>query len=422
MQNAKRFHAVCAALGCALLLGTGIGSSSFITAVLPSIMAGMGASMTEIAFGFSVGNIAAFFGALAGTRLINWLTPKWSLLVGSVCAAVVLLATAFIQSVIWWYVVRVVSGITLSIGAQAAAAGICNAFWGEKSGPVFGIVAAATAVVTASLVMVEGQLMAAYDYRAVLSIFALITLAVGLFSVLVLIGRVPTAGAIGGVGGEGPGAPAVEPGLTLAQARRSPAFWLFLAAMVFVAFPMGGYSVYATTFYVDNGVDVTVAASWKSIHGYAAAACNATTGLIVSRFGGLRLSNLCFIGFAAGLALMMGWAHTGSVPLAIIGTLLTCYAPAGINLPSLFIPQLFGKRDYVGINSAGMAAFFVGQTAMNLVFARIADTVGVNAAVVMLAALGLAAWLLFKLAFIAQRRATGDFGAPRKPEGGIGVS
>lgn len=411
MRGETRFHAVCAAIACALLLGTGIGSSSFITAVLPDIIASMGTSMTEIAFGFSIGNIAAFFGALVGTRLIQMLTPKWSLLAGSLCASAVLVGTAFVQDIVWWYAVRIISGVTLSIGAQAAAAGICDAFWGDKSGPVIGIVAAATSVITASLVMFEGQLVAVYDYRYVLNLFAGITLLVGLFSVLVLIGRVPRR--LSGEAGEAAFLKASdtesrpvqqECGLTLRQARRLPAFWLFLGAMVFTAFPMGGYSVYSTTFYVDNGVSTTTAAAWKSIHGYAAAFCNASTGLIVNRFGGSRLSDLCFIGFAAGVALMLVWAYTGSVPFAIIGTILTCYAPAGINLPSLLIPQLFGKRDYVSINSAGMAAFFVGQTAMNLIFARIADTVGVNAAVMMLAALGIAAWILFKLAFTLRNR------------------
>ena len=65
---------------------------------------------------------------------------------------------------------------------------------------------------------------------------------------------------------------------------------------------------------------------------------------------------------------------------------------------ALFIPQLFGMRDYTAINAVGMGAFYLGGAAVFLIAAAIMQNVGFGTGFIVLAASGIVALALFLLA------------------------
>ena len=125
------------------------------------------------------------------TKAINRITPKWSLLLGSVTVSAVLAMIALATNVYLWIVANVLNGVVLSFGAHAAASGVVARFYGRRTQAAYGFVAGGYYVLTALEVFLVAFLLSVADYRTVLWTFSGLSLAVGLFSNLVLIGRVP---------------------------------------------------------------------------------------------------------------------------------------------------------------------------------------------------------------------------------------
>ena len=108
-----------------------------------------------------------------------------------------------------------------------------------------------------------------------------------------------------------------------------------------------------------------------------------------------------FAGFAAGIALLVMWLSSLSDGM-LYGGLVLCalIGPVQI-LPALFIPQLFGMKDYTAINAVGMGAFYLGGTAVFLIAAAIMQNIGFGMGFIVLAVSGVVACVLFLLAIAA---------------------
>lgn len=221
MEQVSRGRAIAVAIGCALILTTGTGTTTVLNAMIPDLLEGTNATLSMFMIGPTLATIGAFLGSLVATRAINRITPKWSLLLGSVTVSAVLAMIALATNVYLWIVANVLNGVVLSFGAHAAASGVVARFYGRRTQAAYGFVAGGYYVLTALEVFLVAFLLSVADYRTVLWTFSGLSLAVGLFSNLVLIGRVPA--------GSDPGPEAtcddkVHRGITLRQALRTPSF------------------------------------------------------------------------------------------------------------------------------------------------------------------------------------------------------
>lgn len=416
MSNMSGKRSVLAAVGCAIILAVGIGSTSVLNAITPLLIEGMGATVTDYAFGPMLATIFAFVGSLVGAKFIDKIGARRCLLVGSLCVTVVLCLIAYATSTVLWYVANVINGIVLAIGAHAAAAGVLAEFYGERTPTVFGVVVGAMSFIVAGEVMIESFMLTVIGYRTIILIFAVAVFVLGLFSNLVLIGRLPSerrektscadeaslrepssddAGKVPADFGH----PAEEPsGITLREARRSPALYLFFAAMVLAAFPLNGYSAYASYFFVGSGIAAPVAATMLSVFALLVALVSLVSGGVSKKVGASITSAIVFIGFAVGVGIMIGATRGQTMPLAFV-SLVPCalIGPVQI-LPALFIPQLFGMRDYTSINAFGMGGFYLGGAAVFVIVAAVMESLGLNVGFAVLAFCGLAALILFLIA------------------------
>lgn len=122
-----------AAVGCAIILSTGIGSTSLLNAIAPALVADMSTTVTSYAVGPMLATICAFLGSLAGAKFIVKIGPRRCLLIGTVCVTVAICIIASAATAALWYAANIVNGIVLAIGAHAAAAGVGTMImWASK--------------------------------------------------------------------------------------------------------------------------------------------------------------------------------------------------------------------------------------------------------------------------------------------------
>jgi len=403
-----------ASIGCALILTMGIGVNAVLNVMIPLLIEGMNTTLTGVAVGPMLGTISAFLFSLIGTKLLAKLTPKYGLLVGTFCAVLTLVFTAMATNVFVFYVGCVINGAVLAIGAHAAVAGVIAAWYREKTAAVVGLVVGVSSLLIAALVFASGQMLAVMTYRAVIYILAATSLIVGVLANILLVGKVPSMAAAAASApasqadtteaaesAEAPAAPAPVqpeiPGLTLKQALGTASFYIFFVAMFLAAFPMNGFSTFATTFFVMNGLDTTAAATYLSVYAAITAIVTMGAGYVVTKLGSRVLAPIVFVGFAGGVACLVYWAVNGQTLLIWLGLILASTIAPVIVLPSLMIPEFFGMKDYTSINAAGMAAFFIGAAIMMVTIAAIAETAGISTAFIILAVLGIVALALFFL-------------------------
>lgn len=398
-----------AAIGCAIILATSIGSTSLLNAIAPSLIAGMNATVTTYSFGPMLATICAFLGSLVGAKFIMRIGPRRCLLIGTVCVTIVMCIIASAVSTPLWYAANIINGVVLAIGAHAAVAGVLSEHYGERTPTVFGIVVGAMSFLVAFEVMVESFLLANMDYRTVLYVFAAAIFVLGVFSNLVLIGKLPSekvgkaapAQSQGEAAEQIPCAEAAEvPGITVKEALKTPTLYLFFAAMVLASFPLNGYSAYASYYFVGNGMDDAVAVSMLSLFAFVVAIISLFSGSVSKKLGASITSAIVFLGFAAGVAVMIMWAGSGSMPLAYTSLILCALIGPAQILPALFIPQLFGMKDYTSINSLGMGGYYLGGAITFAIVAAVMQGIGYSMGFIVLAASGIGALILF-LAAIA---------------------
>lgn len=418
-MDASSKRPMMAAIGCAIILTVGLGSTSLLNAIAVLLVEGMNTDLVTYAFGPMLATIFAFLGSLVGTKLIDRITPKRCLLIGSVCTAIALTLFAMATGPVMWYIGNVINGIVLAIGAHASAAGVLSRFYGERTPTVFGVVVGVMSFIIAGLVFIESLLLQVFDYRTIIYGYAVIVLVLGVFSNVVLIGKVPAmpAGApvpevaddpaeLGEAEAAATAAPAAPAppapgGITLKEAMRTPALYLFFAAMVFASFPLNGFSAYSSNFLASSGLDASFVVTLLSVFALLVAVVSLVAGKVSEKLGASISSIIVFAGFAAGIALLVMWLSSLSDGM-LYGGLVLCalIGPVQI-LPALFIPQLFGMKDYTAINAVGMGAFYLGGTAVFLIAAAIMQNIGFGMGFIVLAASGVVACVLFLLAIAA---------------------
>lgn len=396
---------VSVAVGCALVLTVGVGSVPFINGASAYIAGGLDTTLVAYSFGPTVKSACGFLVSLIAARLIGLLGPRRCLLAGVFLSALAIVCCALASDLATWYAGNALFGVMAAIGSTAAATGVLNEHFGRRTPVVLGIIMGVMGLAVSLLMLAESWLLARFDYRIVLGGYAIAVLAIGAFAVLALIGRPPATDC---TASEGDASAAAcnqdDDGLTLQEALRTPAFYLFCLAMVCAAFPTNSFSAYAHMFLVAGGTEPAAATSVLGVFVFAGAVANLVSGTVVKKLGTTRTAAVMFGGFALGIACLVAGAVTGQHALLPAGVVLcAAIGPSGI-LPGLLIPQLFGRRDYASISAVGMGMFYLGAACSFFISALAIESLGFNAGFCLLAAIGLLGLALFAAASRLARR------------------
>ena len=144
----------------------------------------------------------------------------------------------------------------------------------------------------------------------------------------------------------------------------------------------------------------TTAAAMLSIYSFTAAILKFASGFLIKKLGAKVMSCVIYLGFGIGVVCMLIWSQVQFFPLAVIGIILCAFISYATMIPGLFVPDLYGMKDYTGINSAGVAGYYLGAVTVLFGLSIVVKALGFfNAFVVLVAAAILA--MIFMLVAVA---------------------
>jgi len=137
-----------------------------------------------------------------------------------------------------------------------------------------------------------------------------------------------------------------EPGLTLREARRTPAFWLATLLAIAMALGIGGLIVHLIPLFKDFGVDARTAARLTAIIGIASAVGRLVIGLALDRFSPRLVTTAVLVMGASGVAMLtLGTIATAALAVMLIGLLLG----AELDLLAYLASRRFGQKAFGAI-------------------------------------------------------------------------
>ncbi len=149
----------------------------------------------------------------------------------------------------------------------------------------------------------------------------------------------------------------IEAGLTLAEARKTPAFWAATVLAVSMALGVGGMIVHLIPMFRELGADARTAARIASVIGIASAIGRLMIGGSLDRFDARSVATVVLMLGAAGIALLgVGGVGTGIVAVALIGLLLG----AELDLLAYMASRLFGQKAFGAIYGWFYSMYSIG--------------------------------------------------------------
>jgi MFS family permease len=143
-------------------------------------------------------------------------------------------------------------------------------------------------------------------------------------------------------------------GFSAAEARRTRAFWVMLAAFALVSLSSQGCLVHMSAMLTDAGASKQLAALGASLMGGAVLLGRVGTGYLLDRLFAPRAAVAIFAASALGFALLL----LGAIPLAFAGAFLVGLAlGAELDIIAYLTSRYFGLRAFGAIYSLLVAAF-----------------------------------------------------------------
>lgn len=354
------------AVGVTLILATASGGTSVMNAIVPFLLEGMQVNLTTFMIGPTIATILSFAVSAIGIKIIDIITPKWCMLIGTVCSALTMYMVGTATSFVLWIIANVLNGIVLAFATYAAAGGVVAVFFKENTQKAFGVVGGLAALFIATWMAITSVLLNVMPYQQLFTVYAVGIVVVGVFCNLVLIGKTPRHKVAAKVEksdqatGVNQTAPEL-PGFSFAETlKKSASVYCFLIAMFLVAWCASGITSYASVYYASFGMAATTAAAMLSIYTFASAFLKLASGFILKKIGAKAMSIVIYLGFAVGIVCLLVWSQTQLFPLAVVGIVFCAFISYATMIPGLFVPDLYGMKDYTGINSAGMAGYYAG--------------------------------------------------------------
>lgn len=359
MQYSKG-RKLAATIGVTLILASAAGGTSVFNAVVPFLLEGMQVDLTTFMIGPTVATILSFAMSAIGIKIIDMITPKWCMLIGTLCSAGTMYMIGMATSFPLWIIANVLNGIVLAFATYAAAGGVLAVFYGEDTQKAFGVVGGLAALLIAGWLALTSTLLAQMPYPQLFTIYAIAILVIGAICNLVLIGKTPRH-IVKSEADEAPAASGLNSGFTFAETlKKGASIYCFLIAMFLIAWCASGITSYSSVYFTSFGMAATTAALMLSIYTFTSAILKLGSGFIIKKLGVQKTSYLIYLGFAIGIVCMLIWSQTQIFPLAIAGIVLCAFISYSTMIPGLFILDLFGMKDYTGINSAGLAGYYLG--------------------------------------------------------------
>jgi MFS family permease len=353
-------------LGC-----VAIGSMFSLPVLLRPIAGDTGWSVTGVSSAMTIGFLAMAFGSMAWGSLSDRFGPRAVVLIGSVMLALSLALAAHATSLLAFQLL-----FGLLVGASAAAiiapmmACVTGWFDAHRSLAV-SLVSAGMGMAPMTMSPLAAWLVSFYDWRTALEILAAVA-ALLMVPAALLVRRPPALAHASALASQ-PGGP--EPGMSVAQALRSPQFVVLVLTNFFCCATHSGPIFHTVSYAQTCGIPLAAAVSIYSLEGLSGLFGRIGFGVLGDRFGAKRILVLGLLAqafgalayaFARGLsefyavAAVFGFIYAGIMPLYAV--------LARENFPLRMMGTVIGGTAMAG--SLGMAT---GPVAGGLIYDALAS-------------------------------------------------
>lgn len=385
-KKAKR-QAIMTAIGCTLVLSCIGGGATLPNIVFPSVCAALDVTVVEVGWYVLLSTAAAFISGLVGVKLFNFLTPRWTMLAGVITIAICMVIAGTAQSLPMFVFSGLFSGFACACTFPPIAS-LMSLHFKENSSKLFGLTTGAQVFIVAGMIKVVGSVLKTRDYRFVMLAAAAIIIVAGCSLCFLLLrqpkrkdwiarvkeenARKAAAGAQQADGAEGveggaKGAAGVagvldayNSGLTVKEAMKTPALYLFSLGMFAGAMITGAMSSFGSSFFVMFGMTQAEAADMMSLYTLLCGVHVLWTGFFHTKFGSRIFILVQYAAIVVGVVLLMLWADSQSAFLVFAGLFFIAFIKPINSTPAFLVPDLFGRKHYLEFNSLSNGVYYAG--------------------------------------------------------------
>ena len=164
------------------------------------------------------------------------------------------------------------------------------------------------------------------------------------------------------------------PGMTLAQAIRTPTFWLLCGIFLMVAACVNGTAAHVAPLLTDSGVSGRSAAFAASLFGFASIAGRVGSGYLIDRFFAPRIAAVMFAGATAGIAML--WSGVTGNGAFVAALLLGLAMGTEVDMMPFLISRYFGRRSMAELYGCVFGCFTLGSATGRYLIAAGFDATG----------------------------------------------
>ena len=337
------------------------------------------------------------FTSVTGTLLsfvappvINKLKPRGCLIVATFAVGLHFWGFAFAHSIWAYWAWAAFVSLTLVFGTQAVIGSIIGRWFIKNRALVMGFVFGAPILGTATWQLIAGFLISRFGFRVAYMIIGsgliIIALTVNLCFLRMpeQIGQKPLGWEEAEAGtapeNEKPAAPATTAvhadGLTLSEARKTPAYWLIFAGLMLSPMSVGGNNNNAATYLTGGGMSVLRASGFTSLMALLSSPSSAFSGFISQKLGNKIYISYTHVAFILGTAILLLNTSFSTTLMAAFILLYALAAPIGSAMGPTVNSQAFGNRDYTNILTSMAPAGYIGGAIHPVVTSVVLQTGG----------------------------------------------
>lgn len=340
---------------------------------IPVFMKEYGISLTQASLAPMTGALGCAVFSIVAIRLIKTMGPKRMLLLSSVINIAACLLHIIIPSILGPVIGGFILGATIAFGTSAVVSSALEILHGSSFLPILGVIlgvgtfggTAATALDAA----MQGSAGWRYAYVAEI-ILAALCIVLNLVFV-----RIPK-----NKEGENESESASDvslEGLNAAEAKKSGSYKLIAFGVLAGALCAAGFPSVISAYWVSGGVEQTSASGFLTIFQLVAGLMTVISGFLISRLGTRSIFIITFGGFVIGVILNIVWSDgKGAGWMIILGAAFAATIKLNSSLLQLIVPSVFGRKDFMVINTSMVPFVYIGSIAGSLFPGVLHDATG----------------------------------------------
>ena len=360
------------------------GQTVGVSVFLDKIIADLGLSRGQVSLMYTLGTLAASFALPFVGRFIDRRGPRLAVAIIAALFALACVGMGFVSNLVTLFfgflLIRGLGQGSLSLVSLY----VVNVWFVRRRGLAVGMTGLGFAVATAFFPLLIEALIAQFGWRtAYMLLGGLVAVTILPLGALLFRGH-PERFGLRPDGGAVTTEAVAETNLSLAEARRTATFWLFVAGGVCVAALSTGLVFHHYSIMAEGGLDRLAAATVFLALGFIVAGANLTTGVLVDRVPPRFLLSVAMGGMTA--ALLMATHVSGRPTLLLYGALLGLTQGMNGALGASVFAYYFGRK-HIGSIKGFVTTMTVAGTAFGpFLFALGFERAGGYAPVLLLSA------------------------------------